>query len=283
MYRSDLAKSFDMALGTFDLVTQVRATAADVEQATVRYRPIHKGVRRLQQEMRDIDAEIAELTNDIRRLKRSEATIPSDISDIENRIEALMADKVAVEGEIPESWEAEQKQFVSLLNAEKKARRDYRRNVDRAYEPVQKTLAVALSGGDLATISADIEALTAIAENGSVEEVKAALKAARKALSGAAPDISSISSVLTKADRALKKDGRGRDKTVEFVAEAIDLYKNEVTWRERAATDLFAGLNSYDDAIKNSIGLRLQDRLPTSIARSVAACRSKHTDISLNF
>jgi hypothetical protein len=281
--QTELAKSFDMALGTFDLVTVVRAAAAEVEKATVNYRPIHTGVRRLQQQARDIDAEIAELTNDIRRLKNSEATIPSDISDDEDRIAALKAEKIAVLNEIPESWEAEQKQFVSLLTAEKKARRDYRRNVDRAYEPVQKTLAVALSGSDLASISADIEALSAIAETGSVEEVKAALKAARKALSGAAPDISAINSVLTKADRALKKNGKGREKTVEFVAEAIDLYKAEVTWRERAATDLFTDLTSYDDAIKNSIGLRLQDRLPTSIARNVAACRAKHTDISLNF
>ena len=89
--------------------------------------------------------------------------------------------------------------------------------------------------------------------------------------------------LLTKGDRALRPNGKGREKTVGFVQDAIELYATEVTWRDRAAGELAAGLASYDDAIKNSIGIRLQDRLPSSIARSVAVCRSKHRDISLNF
>ncbi len=281
--QSELAKSFDLALGTFDLVTQVRAAEADVAQATVTYRPIHVDVRNLQKDVRNIDDEIDELSDDLNRLRRSQATLSGDLKDIENIIEALEAEKAVIEGQIPGSWENDRKQFVSLLTAQKKARRDYRRNVDSAYEPVNKLLSVALSGGSLAEISGDMRALTAIAQNGTVDEVKAALKAARSALSKAAPDTGAISSVLTKADRALKKNGNGRETAVEFVAEAVALYTSEVTWRERAATDLFADLSSYDDAIKNSIGIRLQDRLPTSIARSVAACRSQHRDISLNF
>ena len=89
--------------------------------------------------------------------------------------------------------------------------------------------------------------------------------------------------MLTKGERALKADGKGREKTVKFVTDAVALYATEVTWRKRAAGELAAGLTSYDDAIKNSIGIRLQDRLPGRIARSVAVCRSHHRDISLNF
>jgi tripartite ATP-independent transporter DctM subunit len=257
--QNELAKSFDLALGTFDLVTKVRAAEAGVQQATVGYRPLHIQVRRLQDNVRDIEEEIGELANDLNRLKRREAASPGEIEELES------------------------KRFVGLLDAEKKARRDYRRNVDRAYEPVQKTVTLAATGESLAAISDDIDGLAAIAQNASVVEVKAALKAARSTLSKAAPDTSAISSLLTKGDRALRPDGKGREKTVGFVQQAIELYKSEVAWRNRAVGELAAGMTSYDDAIKNSIGIRLQERLPTGIARSVAACRSHHRDISLNF
>ena len=123
----------------------------------------------------------------------------------------------------------------------------------------------------------------AIAQNATVDQVKAALKSARRTLSKAAPDTSAISSILTKGERALKPDGKGREKTVGFVTQAIELYQTEVAWRKSAAGELAAGLTSYDDAIKTSIGIRLQERLPSNIARSVAVCRSHHRDISLNF
>ncbi|MCZ6587879.1 MAG: hypothetical protein O7B24_08060, partial [Alphaproteobacteria bacterium] len=66
-------------------------------------------------------------------------------------------------------------------------------------------------------------------------------------------------------------------------ADALKLYAIEVDWRQRAAGKTTEDLVSYNDAIKTSIGVRLQDRLPSNIARSVAVCRSKHRDISLNF
>jgi tripartite ATP-independent transporter DctM subunit len=281
--QNELAKSFDLALGTFDLVTKVRAAEAGVQQATVGYRPLHIQVRRLQDNVRDIEEEIGELANDLNRLKRREAASPGEIEELERSIGALNAEKAALEARIPDTWEDERKRFVGLLDAEKKARRDYRRNVDRAYEPVQKIVTLAATGESLAAISDEIDGLAEIAQNASVVEVKAALKAARSTLSKAAPDTSAISSLLTKGDRALRPDGKGREKTVGFVQQAIELYKSEVAWRNRAVGELAAGMTSYDDAIKNSIGIRLQERLPTGIARSVAACRSHHRDISLNF
>ncbi len=281
--QNELAKSFELALGTFDLVTEVRTAEQNVLQATVGYRPLHTEVRRLQDNVRDIEEEIEELTTDLRRLGRNGTPEPGEAEDLQARIDALTAEKAVLESEIPDTWEDERKQFVALLNAEKKARRDYRRNVDRAYEPVQEIVTLAASGSSLAAVSEEIKALEGIAQNASVADVKAALKVARATLRNAAPDTNSISSLLTKADRALRPNGNGREKTVEFVKEAIALYDSEVAWRQRAVGELTAGLSSYDDAIKTSIGLRLQDRLPKSVARSVAACRSRHTDISLNF
>ena len=47
--------------------------------------------------------------------------------------------------------------------------------------------------------------------------------------------------------------------------------------------ELLPQLIKFDDSIKNTIGLRLQEKLTKEQAKYVAACRSTHTDISLNF
>ena len=68
-----------------------------------------------------------------------------------------------------------------------------------------------------------------------------------------------------------------------MIAEALALYEAERAWRQRGASELARGLERYDLAIRDTIGLRLQERLPSDVANSVAACRSVHRDISLHF
>jgi len=46
---------------------------------------------------------------------------------------------------------------------------------------------------------------------------------------------------------------------------------------------LLPQLNEFDNAIKDTIGLRLQERLTLEQAKFVSRCRSSHKDISLNF
>ena len=58
---------------------------------------------------------------------------------------------------------------------------------------------------------------------------------------------------------------------------------DEVTWRERAKTTLLPGLQAYEAAIRNTIGLRLQSRLSREQALDMASCTSGHRDISLHF
>ena len=64
---------------------------------------------------------------------------------------------------------------------------------------------------------------------------------------------------------------------------ALDLYATGVAWRRRAAAELAADLEDYDNAIRDSIGLRLQERLTTDQASRIADCLSVHRDISLDF
>ena len=56
-----------------------------------------------------------------------------------------------------------------------------------------------------------------------------------------------------------------------------------MAWRQRAKQELLPQLMAYNDAIKDTIGLRGQPALPREQALYVAACNSSHRDVSLSF
>jgi len=98
---------------------------------------------------------------------------------------------------------------------------------------------------------------------------------------GALSATSSVKGKLSKARRALKKVKI--DKALSEYAMAIDLLKLEIQWRNRAVTELQPAITAYDEAIKMTIGIRLQERLSLEQAKSIASCLSVHRDVSLNF
>ena len=73
------------------------------------------------------------------------------------------------------------------------------------------------------------------------------------------------------------------DKINTLLDEANKIYVLEKEWRKKGEKELLPQLIKFDDSIKNTIGLRLQERLTKVQAKYVAACRATHTDISLNF
>ena len=68
-----------------------------------------------------------------------------------------------------------------------------------------------------------------------------------------------------------------------LINEAYTIYISEKDWRAKAEKDLLPKLIKFDSLIKDTIGLRLQEKLTKEQAKYVAACRSVHKDISLNF
>ncbi len=67
------------------------------------------------------------------------------------------------------------------------------------------------------------------------------------------------------------------------ITKPCSCWMRRLFWRERALTDLAPALVSYDMAIKESIGLRLQERMSDDLATTVSACMATHKDISLQF
>ena len=67
------------------------------------------------------------------------------------------------------------------------------------------------------------------------------------------------------------------------LAKAQAFFTRELEWRKKAEQSLKPGLDRYDAAIRLTIGLRLQSRLPHDLALEIAACKSNPHDLTLNF
>ena len=100
---------------------------------------------------------------------------------------------------------------------------------------------------------------------------------------GSIKGASKIKSQISKARRALSKKKPKLDKAISHLDNAGVIYREQRLWRERAMTELLPDIKIYEQAIRGTIGLRLQKRLAKTEALYVAACTSGHRDISLHF
>ena len=91
-----------------------------------------------------------------------------------------------------------------------------------------------------------------------------------------------IKSRLSKARRFMKRAKPKRARAIKELDKALKYYVEEVSWRS-TNRELSQGLAAYDVAIRDTIGLRLQERLSEEQAEAVASCQSLHRDISLDF
>ena len=94
---------------------------------------------------------------------------------------------------------------------------------------------------------------------------------------------SKVKSALAKARRALKNKEPDVEKAKEELAKAIALYEGQTGWREAAKGEITEGLASYERVLRDTVGMRQQQKMSREQALSVAACQSDHRDISLNF
>ena len=73
------------------------------------------------------------------------------------------------------------------------------------------------------------------------------------------------------------------DRAAKELDKGLKYYTEDMAWRRRAAEQLAPGLAIYDLAIRDTIGLRHQERLSEEQAEAVASCQSIHRNISLDF
>ena len=276
-----IGESVELAGQSFGALDAVFAAGGAIEAASVDYRPIHREVRALQAQIRADEEDMKRLDKLLNRLKRNSPDDPK-IAEYEARVAADKQEIAELTAAIPDDWDAVSKEFAKLLKAEADAQRTYRRTVDQAYEPVSELITTLAAAKDLAALEARIMEVEGHISDTPTDETTEALKAIEKDI-GAVADSGKIRSAVAKVRRNLKPKKPKPEKALKEFNKAIKIYREEVAWRTVAAESLLAQLQTYEEGIRDTIGLRQQRRMPEHVALAVAECGASHRDISLYF
>ena len=280
--KTKLNEGFQNAANTFKRIDDVKNTGEALETFKPAYTPIHREARRIEQEVRRVEARIADRDNDLRRETRDGTGGDGAIARIRADIEELKREADETRGRIPADWKEQRDQYVALARAEKRARTMYRRTVDEAYEPVAETIKIIRQAEALASIGDRLRALPGILSSQPLEQAVQEFRDAEK-LFNEITGASHVKSRFSRARRDLTRRVPNLERAATSLTEGLARYDAEVKWRQQAARELLAGLVTYETAIRDTIGLRAQPRLSSDQAKEVASCLSIHRDISLNF
>jgi tripartite ATP-independent transporter DctM subunit len=278
--RSDLTGAFEKTEKTFNLIKNIEVTEKALDEYSLGYRSLHIEVRNIQKAQARIKVEQKNLTTE-RRLLSKDPTQDAKRHKLGARLEELEAEGKDLTKSIPEKWANERKAFVKVKKADIQARRLYRRNVDDAYENLRESIKVIGSVGELTALEGRFAKVEADITGKSVKDAQAILKKLT-GLVRKVPGTNKITKNLSDARRALRKK-KGQDKAFMKLAKAQATFAEELEWRKNAKRDLKPGLDRYEAAIRSTIGIRLQLRLPKEKALQVAACKSNPIDLTLDF
>jgi GTPase Era involved in 16S rRNA processing len=169
-----------------------------------------------------------------------------------------------------------------LKKSSTKARLLYRRNVDNAYNSVIKISKILNSTSSLEKLKEQIVIIDKKISNKSIKEAQTIIKKLVVQMRSI-PGTSKITKELSNARRALRRKKSSEKKVQQFLRKAkIDFFE-ELEWRKKARINLKPGLDRYQEIIRETIGLRLQTRLPHNKALTVAICKSNPLDLTLSF
>ncbi|MDF1733799.1 MAG: TRAP transporter large permease subunit [Minwuia sp.] len=275
----DLGKGFENAQNAIASLKETVVAGDAVEAASGAYRPELRIVRRLEKEIRKEQEEADVLKTRISRLQEGQL---DEKPGLEAEMQAHLDRIDELRGEIPATWTDTYQTFSALTKAEAKARTSYQRAADNSYEGPAMVLAV-LNGNDaFAALESDLRGLRSVIENASEKDATTAVQEIERAfreVEGA----DEVRKALGKARRGLKKSGTDRTKALDEYEDAIIEFEAQQSWRGAAASTLKTEVEAYLDAIRDTLGARMQSRLSRDQALFVAACSSSHRDISLNF
>lgn len=275
-----LTESFDSAEQAKILLSDAKSAELAVMANQDRYRVFHTQVRSIERKIRDLDASEKELTT--RKSRTSGENAEQLISEIDKQLDAITASRDELTAQIPAEWEAENKRHVDLQNVEKQARLAYRKSADKGYQEaltLSKALSSTESLGNLEAALTDMRVLMEQKEPAELLEPLNDLSAQFNNIEGA----SKIKSAVSKARSSLKRKQPKLDAALKSMDKAIEIHKEEMEWRTTAQAAAGPQINAYEEQMRGTIGIRQQERLTRDQALEIAACRSGHRDLSLNF
>ena len=281
--KGELKSALENAKRVFQRIDAIEKADAALNAFIPEYAPVHRAVRFRQRQIKAIDTKLENLKSNLQRATRAGAEGAAEKAQLEKEIAELNAERAELAKEIPKDWRRTRLKYRQLSRRARLARLIYRRTADNAYEPVITFRRLMRSAPGLKALKPEVDALRGIVDGGGTAQQKMdALIAVERKLRKVS-GTSSIQSRLAGARRELRRSNPRMERVTKSLDEAITRFNAEVRWREVAQQRLTKPLAEYDAAIKDTIGVRLQVRLPDDQVGDVATCLSNHRDISLDF
>ena len=280
--RDNVTRSFAQATAAFSRLDDVNKASAAIDERAETYAPLHHRVRDIQEEIRRNQAEIKKFKDEIDFVPENTPEGKSRKKELTAQIAALEASDKTLQASIPSDWEDRHKAFRKLLSEDRRARLTYRRTVDNAYEPVRNAVRTIEGVSALQALKPELEGLRGIINSQTPEKAADTIQAMLPKI-GAVPGANEVRSALYKARRALTGKTPDKDEAIKALNATMDVFAKEVVWRQKAAQAALPGLKTYEAAIRETIGLRKQPKLPQDIVPEIATCTSLPRDISLYF
>ena len=183
---------------------------------------------------------------------------------------------------LPSQWSDSKQQFDQLFDLANRASRNYRRNADESYEVIQIMQKMIIEHESLRANLPNLKLLITVIERQPALQAIEQIKSYTTQLADFT-NVSSVRTMLSKARRILKKNASDTEKSTDKVRLAIKEMTSEIEWRKQAEERLMPELAIYNEAIRMTVGMRLQQRLTPDQASSIASCLAVHRDISLHF
>ena len=263
------------------IVQQIKQKKEELDAYIVDYQPLQQAVNFTKTDIRNANKKLEILK---KRLERMDENNTSAIDSLKSDIKAVNDDIASLTSNIPKEWDARYKGYKALSASLTKLRRQYNSAVDSSYETLTELKAIISSATQLETFTRRIQELKTSIVN---DPAKQAIKTIKKVESDLGDIKGSyvIKAKLAKARRILKKDksDEASSKSIAFIEKGQKELSTELMWRKKAAHTLLAQLDTYDNSIKKTIGLRSQPRLTDTQAKNIAHCLSYHRNISLEF
>lgn len=281
-YQTRLADTLSQSRQVFTQVAAVETAAEELQIAAASYRPLHRQVRGIEQQVRQLEAERSLALKFIDDARFDDAISEDKLIAAQQQLTQLASSIEDLRAQIPAQWSAENAAYQALTRALRSARLGYQNLVDNAYRPLNEIIQVVASADQLALLEAELADLAELIELPDPEQAMAEIRALEDRLIDI-PSADPVLSLMKKARRALRGEQPDRAAARAFADQANTQYEDELAWLRQAQQEILPQLRELDAELSQHIGLRLQPRLPESLALSIAACQSTHRDVSLNF
>ena len=276
------ASAISQASNTFALVDEVNRLEALTQRESIAYRPLHQEVRSIEKRLRKIDKQLQQYRTQRKRIIGY--TIDAEYESIllQQKIDKLDFKRSSLVALIPAAWPQRFQQFDAWQKQATKARAAYRKNADNAYTPIAELIAIIAASERLHDLTAGLQQLKRSVTTNAPLESAASILEFSKQLKGIA-DVRVLRKQLSKARRAVKSKKPNQALAIDHLEQATLWLHQELSWRQHAKTKLLPQLKRYEAAIRNTIGLRQQPRIPRATALKLTGCTAERRDISLFF